>query len=68
VRKTLSWGILGTGLIAGVFANGVKLSQTETLVAVGSRSQAAADTFGETWSIPHCYSRYEEVRWLNLGD
>src|SRR5437660_6900768 len=58
---TLSWGIIGTGLIAGVFANGVKQSQTGTPVAVGSRSQAAADTFGETWRIPHRYSRYEDV-------
>jgi len=61
MSRTLYWGILGTGLIAGVFANGVKQSQTGTLVAVGSRSQAAADTFAETWHIPHRYSRYEDV-------
>ena len=61
MSRTLSWGIIGTGRIAGVFANGVKQSQTGTLVAVGSRSQATADTFGETWSIPHRYSRYEDV-------
>ena len=61
MSRTLSWGVIGTGLIAGVFANGVKQSQTGTLVAVGSRSQAAADTFGETWRIPHRYSRYEDV-------
>jgi predicted dehydrogenase/aryl-alcohol dehydrogenase-like predicted oxidoreductase len=61
MSRTLSWGVIGTGLIAGIFANGVKQSQTGTLVAVGSRSQAAADTFGETWRIPHRYSRYEDV-------
>jgi predicted dehydrogenase/aryl-alcohol dehydrogenase-like predicted oxidoreductase len=61
LSRTLSWGILGTGRIAGIFANGVKQSQTGTLAAVGSRSQAAADTFGETWHIPHRYSRYEDV-------
>src|SRR5437588_1013521 len=61
MSRTLSWGILGTGRIAGIFANGMKQSQTGTLVAVGSRSQTAADTFGETWHIPHCYSRYEDV-------
>ena len=61
MSRTLSWGILGTGRIAGVFARGVKQSQTGTLVAVGSRSQTAADTFGETWHIPHRYSRYEDV-------
>jgi predicted dehydrogenase/aryl-alcohol dehydrogenase-like predicted oxidoreductase len=61
MSRTLSWGILGTGRIAGIFARGVKQSQTGTLVAVGSRSQTAADTFGETWHIPHRYSRYEDV-------
>jgi predicted dehydrogenase len=61
MSRTLSWGIIGTGLIAGVFANGVQQSQTGTLVAVGSPSQADADTFGETWSIPHRYNRYEDV-------
>jgi predicted dehydrogenase/aryl-alcohol dehydrogenase-like predicted oxidoreductase len=61
MSRTLSWGIIGTGRIAGVFARGVKQSQKGRLVAVGSRSQAAADTFGETWHIPHRYSRYEDV-------
>ena len=61
MTKTLHWGILGTGRIAGVFANGVQQSQTGTLVAVGSRSQAAADTFGEKWHIPQRYGRYEDV-------
>ncbi len=61
MSTTLSWGIIGTGQIAGVFAHGVKLSQTGTLVAIASRSQAAADTFGETWQIPHRYNRYEDV-------
>lgn len=61
MSRTLSWGILGTGRIAGIFANGVKQSQTGTLAAVGSRSQAAVDSFGETWHIPHRYSHYEDV-------
>ncbi len=61
MSTTLAWGIIGTGRIAGVFAHGVTQSQTGKLVAVGSRSQAAADTFGETWQIPQHYSRYEDV-------
>lgn len=61
MSKSLSWGIIGTGQIAGVFANGVKQSQTGTLVAVGSRSQAAADIFGATWDIARRYCRYEDV-------
>jgi predicted dehydrogenase len=42
----LAWGIISTGRIAGVFAKGVLGSKTGTLVAVGSRTQAAADKFG----------------------
>ncbi len=61
MSRTLSWGIIGTGRIAGIFANGVQQSQTGTLAAVGSRSQEAADAFGETWHIPHRYGRYEDV-------
>src|SRR2546423_11424156 len=61
MSRPLSWGVIGTGLIAGIFANGVKQSETGTSVAVGSRAQAGADTFGETWRIPHRYSRYEDV-------
>lgn len=61
MTNTLNWGILGTGRIAGVFANGVQQSQTGKLVAVGSRSQAAADTFGEKWQIAKRYGSYEEM-------
>ncbi len=42
----LAWGIISTGRIAGTFAKGVLGSKTGTLVAVGSRTQAAADNFG----------------------
>ena len=45
----LHWGILGTGRIAHIFAEGLAESQTGTLLAVGSRTQAAADAFGDVW-------------------
>lgn len=61
MRRTLQWGIIGTGRIAGIFADGLRQSQTGRLVAVGSRTQAAADTFGERWDIPHRYGRAEDV-------
>jgi predicted dehydrogenase len=55
MSKTLTWGIIGTGHIASVFARGLAGSQTGTLLAVGSRSQETADTFGETWNAPRRY-------------
>jgi predicted dehydrogenase/aryl-alcohol dehydrogenase-like predicted oxidoreductase len=61
MSKTLAWGIIGTGRIASVFARGLAESLTGTLLAVGSRSQEAADTFGETWNVPRRYSSYEEL-------
>src|SRR5581483_4245678 len=61
MSKKLAWGIIGTGRIAGIFAQGLAESKTGTLLAVGSRSQAAADTFGETWQAPRRYGSYEQL-------
>ncbi len=57
----LRWGILSTGHIAGVFARGVKASQTGQLVAVGSRSQASADRFAREFGIPRAHESYEAL-------
>jgi predicted dehydrogenase/aryl-alcohol dehydrogenase-like predicted oxidoreductase len=57
----LSWGIIGTGNIAKTFAKGVRGSKTGTLYAVGSRSQASADKFGDEFKIPQRYSSYEAL-------
>jgi predicted dehydrogenase len=61
MNTTLKWGIIGTGRIAHVFAEGIAQSNTGTLVAVGSRTQDAADRFGETWNVPHRYGSYAEL-------
>lgn len=59
--KKLAWGILGTGAIAGSFAQGLTTSTTGTLVAVGSRSQEAANAFGDQWNVPYRYGNYEAL-------
>lgn len=61
MTEKLTWGILGTGNIANAFAQGLTSSQTGTLLAVGSRTQASADTFGEKWHIPHRHASYEAL-------
>ena len=48
----LRWGIIGTGAIAGAFAEGLSLCNHGTLVAVGSRSKESAEKFGEKWNVP----------------
>ncbi len=56
----LNWGILATGGIARQFAGGLKVSQTGTLVAVGSRTIESAEKFTETYG-GKAYGSYDEV-------
>ena len=60
-KEMLAWGILGTGNIARTFARGVQGSETGTLVAVGSRSQASADAFADEFAIPLRFAGYAEL-------
>ena len=46
------WGIIGTGNIATKFAACLQHVPGAALVAVGSRSQAKADAFGEEFGVP----------------
>jgi predicted dehydrogenase len=61
VSDSLNWGILGTGSIAGTLAEAINTSQTGKLVAVGSRSQASADTFGQKNNAAKAYDSYAKV-------
>ena len=60
----LRWGVLGTGHIAGVFARGIAASRTGQLVAVGSRTQEAADRFARDFQVARAHGSYEAL----LGD
>ena len=57
----LKWGIIGTGGIAATLASGVKASETGELLAVGSRAQETADSFGQKFNIPRRYSSYDDL-------
>jgi predicted dehydrogenase/aryl-alcohol dehydrogenase-like predicted oxidoreductase len=57
----LRWGIVGTGRIAGVFARGLARSQTGLLVAVGSRTKARADAFGDEFGAPTRHAAYDAL-------
>jgi predicted dehydrogenase/aryl-alcohol dehydrogenase-like predicted oxidoreductase len=61
MTEKLTWGILGTGNIAGTFARGLATSETGELLAVGSRTQASADEFGAKWDIAHRHGSYEAL-------
>ena len=55
------WGIIGTGRIARLFAKGLEQSHTGRLHAIGSRSEAAAASFGSDFSVSRCYGSYEDL-------
>ncbi|MEO8889020.1 MAG: Gfo/Idh/MocA family oxidoreductase [Jatrophihabitantaceae bacterium] len=55
------WGVLATGGIAHTFARDLALLPDAEIVAVGSRTQAAADAFGDEFAVPHRYSSYEAL-------
>ncbi|MBC8099580.1 MAG: Gfo/Idh/MocA family oxidoreductase [Armatimonadetes bacterium] len=54
----IRWGILSTGGIARKFADALKHVEGAQLVAVGSRSQATADQFGDEYNVPRRYPNY----------
>lgn len=57
----MRWGIIATGNIASQFARGLAALPDADLVAVGSRSQAGADRFGDQFDVPHRHASYAGV-------
>lgn len=55
------WGILATGKIARAFAEDLTLQPGCELVAVGSRSPASADAFGDELGVPHRHASYQAL-------
>ena len=54
----LRWGILGTGRIAGIFAEGLRSVDDAELAAVGSRTDAAAQAFGRRFGAARSHASY----------
>lgn len=59
--KKIKWGILGTGGIAKKFAEALKAVENSELYAVGSRSQASAESFAREFNVSKTYSSYEDA-------
>ena len=57
----LRWGILGTGGIARTFVTDLRLGDSGVATAVGSRSQASADSFADLFGIANRYASYESL-------
>ncbi|HVU10915.1 MAG TPA: Gfo/Idh/MocA family oxidoreductase [Phototrophicaceae bacterium] len=61
MAEKIRWGILGTGNIAHKFATGLCAADDAELVAVGSRTQEAADRFGDEFGAPRRHASYEAL-------
>lgn len=61
MQTPVKWGILSTGNIARAYARAVRETPEAALAAVGSRTQAAADAFGDEYDVPHRHASYEAL-------
>lgn len=57
----LRWGIAATGSIAASMCEALQTLPDADIVAVGSRTQDAADTFAERFGIPHAHAGYDAL-------
>jgi predicted dehydrogenase len=61
MTEPIRWGIISTGGIARTFANDLQFTESGVAVAVGSRTIASANTFGDRFDIARRYGSYEEL-------
>lgn len=59
--KPVRWGIIGTGLIAGMFAGDLSHTDSGVVASVGSRGQESADRFGDAWGVANRHASYEAL-------
>jgi predicted dehydrogenase len=59
--EKLKWGLLSTARINRAVIPPIRLSKRSELIAVASRSQAAADTYAKKWDIPRAFGSYEAM-------
>jgi predicted dehydrogenase len=57
--QKIRWGIMSTGSIAKTVSEDIQRLPDAEIVAVGSRSQASADRFGDMFNIPNRHATYE---------
>ena len=61
MTKKLGWGILSTGRIAGIFAQGLARAENSRLIAVGSRTPASAEKFAAVNGGARAHGSYEAL-------
>src|SRR5688500_13572690 len=61
VNDRIRWGVLATGGIARQFVADMRQVPDAEVVAVGSRSADAAQTFATTFGIPRVHGSWQEL-------
>jgi predicted dehydrogenase len=61
MSKPLNWGLLSTARINRALIPPLTMSRRNNLLAVASRSQAAADAYAREKKIPRAYGSYEAL-------
>jgi len=61
MAQAVRWGIIGGGVIAGQFADDLRLSESGVVVAIGSRTREGAERFGERHGVSNRHGSYEEL-------
>ncbi len=59
--KKYNWGLIGTGTISNLFAEGLASLDNAKIYAVGSRSPQTANKFALKWNVNQAYGSYEEL-------
>jgi predicted dehydrogenase len=57
----MRWGILAPGLIAGLFAEGLRKHTRQRITAVGSRTLSRAESFATQYEVAKAYGNYAEL-------
>jgi predicted dehydrogenase len=55
------WGVIGTGGIASAFVADLELTDSGSVVAVGSRRSETAEQFADRFGVPNRHSSYEAL-------
>jgi predicted dehydrogenase len=61
MERNIRWGVIATGGIARTFVEDLQLMPDAEVVAVGSRTQAAADAFAQQYEIPRAYGDWASL-------
>lgn len=61
MSKMINWGILGTGLIAQDFAQGLSILPDAKLLGIASRSLEKAENFAQKYQVSRCYDSYQAL-------